>query len=328
MSSSTSSSTSELDLVGLNLSGASFAPQVLPGVNGTNYIFPSESYFKEWSEKGVRLIRFPILWERIQPKLNNMLDPAHVQLVQQTMNLAQKYNIKVILVLQNSARYKGEIIGAGKVTLANYHDVMYRLAYRWASHPALYGYDIMAKPYGTEKYWAQAAQYGINGVRTVDRTHPVIIESDALSNASLWPYYSDGLLNLKDSANNILFSANVYFDKDGSGAYNAEDMSQFNTMIGVYRVKPFVEWLQKNNRKGLIGEFGVPDDDSRWLTAMDNLLAYLKQNCMPATYWAAGPGWGSNKLAVEPVNGQARPQWATLKKYIDSSNSCTTVGPN
>ncbi|TWI56693.1 endoglucanase [Pseudomonas duriflava] len=297
-------------------------------MNGTNYIFPSESYFKEWSEKGVRLIRFPILWERIQPKLNNMLDPAHVQLVQQTMNLAQKYNIKVILVLQNSARYKGEIIGAGKVTLANYHDVMYRLAYRWASHPALYGYDIMAKPYGTEKYWAQAAQYGINGVRTVDRTHPVIIESDALSNASLWPYYSDGLLNLKDSANNILFSANVYFDKDGSGAYNAEDMSQFNTMIGVYRVKPFVEWLQKNNRKGLIGEFGVPDDDSRWLTAMDNLLAYLKQNCMPATYWAAGPGWGSNKLAVEPVNGQARPQWATLKKYIDSSNSCTTVGPN
>lgn len=34
-----------VSLVGLNLSGAGFAPQVLPGINGTNYIFPVEAYF-------------------------------------------------------------------------------------------------------------------------------------------------------------------------------------------------------------------------------------------------------------------------------------------
>ena len=32
-------------------------------------------------------------------------------------------------------------------------------------------------------------------------------------------------------------------------------------------------------------------------------------------------------LAVEPVNGVERPQWPTLKKYVDASNSCTAVGP-
>ncbi|MBW5415698.1 glycoside hydrolase family 5 protein, partial [Pseudomonas sp. MAG002Y] len=64
----------------------------------------------------------------------------------------------------------------------------------------------------------------------------------------------------------------------------------------------------------------------RWNILMDNMLAYLKENCVPASYWAAGPGWGNYFMSVEPVNGQDRPQWPTLKKYMDSS-SCTEIGP-
>ncbi len=316
-----------VDLVGLNLSGAAFAPNVVPGTNGVNYVYPTEADFKQWSQKGIRLIRFPILWERLQPKLSNMLDPKQVGLIQTTMNLAQKYNIKVILDIHNNGRYNGNIIGAGQVTYTHFWDLMYRVAYRWASHPALYGYDIMAKPYGMDNYWLKAAQSGIDGVRTVDHIHPVIIEGNAWSNASLWPYYNDSLLSLKDSANNIIFAAHVYLDKDGSGTYSAEDTSQLNAMQGVNRAKPFVDWLKKNGKRGYIAEFGVPGDDARWLPLMDNLLSYLQQNCIPATYWAAGPGWGSYKLSVEPLNGQDRPQWATLQKYVQSANSCTAVGP-
>ncbi|WP_434136415.1 cellulase family glycosylhydrolase [Pseudomonas luteola] len=318
---------SGIDLVGLNLSGAAFAPHVVPGKNGVDYLYPTEADFKQWNQKGIRLIRFPILWERIQPKLSTMLDPNQVGLIQTTMNLAQKYNIKVILDVHNNGRYNGNIIGAGQVTYTHFWDLMYRIAYRWASHPALYGYDIMAKPHDMDSYWLKAAQSGIDGVRTVDHTHPVIVEGNAWSNASLWPYYNDSLLSLKDSANNIIFAAHVYLDKDGSGTYSAEDTSQLNAMLGVNRAKPFVDWLKKNGKKGYIAEFGVPGDDARWLPLMDNLLSYLQQNCIPATYWAAGPGWGSYKLSVEPVNGQDRPQWATLQKYVQSSNSCTAVGP-
>ncbi|WP_240795167.1 DUF4214 domain-containing protein [Pseudomonas oryzihabitans] len=59
---------------------------------------------------------------------------------------------------------------------------------------------------------------------------------------------------------------------------------------------------------------------------MARMLAYLKQNCIPATYWAAGPGWANCNLSVEPINGVERPQWATLKAYLDES-SCTRIGP-
>jgi hypothetical protein len=97
-------------------------------------------------------------------------------------------------------------------------------------------------------------------------------------------------------------------------------------MYGVNRVKPFVEWLKKHGQRGYIGEFGVPDNNPRWNILMDNMLAYLKENCVPASYWAAGPGWGDYFMSVEPINGVERPQWPTLKKYMDSS-SCTEIGP-
>ncbi|KTT44635.1 hypothetical protein NS337_22360, partial [Pseudomonas oryzihabitans] len=45
-----------------------------------------------------------------------------------------------------------------------------------------------------------------------------------------------------------------------------------------------------------------------------------------ATYWAAGPGWGTYNQAVEPINGKERPQWAVLAKYLDK-DSCAGIGP-
>ncbi|MFK4133399.1 hypothetical protein ACI2KR_14115 [Pseudomonas luteola] len=61
------------ELLGLNMSGAGFAPQVLPGINEKNYVFPTENYFKYWSSQGIRLIRFPIIWERLQSNLGGLL---------------------------------------------------------------------------------------------------------------------------------------------------------------------------------------------------------------------------------------------------------------
>ncbi|KTT43560.1 endoglucanase, partial [Pseudomonas oryzihabitans] len=43
------------DLIGLNFSGAGFAPQVLPGKPGTNYFFPEASHYRRWSAKGIRV---------------------------------------------------------------------------------------------------------------------------------------------------------------------------------------------------------------------------------------------------------------------------------
>ena len=59
--------------------------------------------------------------------------------------------------------------------------------------------------------------------------------------------------------------------------------------------------------------------------AMDNLLAYLNDNCVPSAYWAGGPGWGTYKLAIEPRNGKERPQMELMRKHL--ANDCTAIGP-
>ncbi|KTT63685.1 cellulase [Pseudomonas oryzihabitans] len=315
-----------VSLVGLNLSGAGFAPQVLPGINGTNYIFPVEAYFQQWSARGVKLIRFPIIWERLQPKLGGPLDSAYVALVNQTFGYAQKHGIKIILDLHNYARYRGQVIGTSGVPYARYQEIMTHIARQWSGQSSLYAYDIMNEPHDAMAYWPTAAQYGINGVRAVDSTRPVIVEGNGWSSATRWAEFNDSLLNLKDPANNIIFSAHSYFDENAGGSYDKTDVNKLDANYGVTRVKPFVDWLKKNGKRGYIGEFGVPDNNPRWNLLMDNMLAYLKQNCIPASYWAAGPGWGSYFMSVEPINGQERPQWPTLRKYLDDS-SCTAIGP-
>ncbi|WP_434775553.1 cellulase family glycosylhydrolase [Pseudomonas oryzihabitans] len=316
---SLATSAQAVDLVGLNFSGATFAAQVLPGVNDRNFIFPAESHFQQWSAKGVKLVRFPILWERLQPSMGANLDPAYAALVDRTLGYAQKYGVKVILDLHNYARYQGKVIGAGEVPYEAFQNLMTRIAQRWGTHQALYGYDIMNEPHDAVSNWPIAAQYGINGVRAVDSTHPIFIEGNGWADTTRWPQWNDALLKLNDPANNLIFMAQAFFDTNLNVASLAPN-------YGVERLKPFVTWLKANNKRGFIGGFGVPDTDARWLPILDSMLAYLKQNCIPATYWAAGPGWGTYNQAVEPINGKERPQWAVLAKYLDK-DSCAGIGP-
>ncbi len=54
------------------------------------------------------------------------------------------------------------------------------------------------------------------------------------------------------------------------------DDSDAHPLIGVERLRPFTEWLKEHHARGFIGEFGVPDDDPRWLEVLDRFLAARK----------------------------------------------------
>ena len=78
--------------------------------------------------------------------------------------------------------------------------------------------------------------------------------------------------------------------------------------------------------RGHIGEFGIPDNDPRWLDAAERLQKYLALQCMPLTYWSSGPYWGGYFMAVEPINGQPRPQWTVMGRYLKEPK-CKAIGP-
>lgn len=304
-------------MVLINVSGAEFSEGVWPGENGTHYFVPDENYFDKWRARGIRAIRFPMKWERLQPTLGGELDDTYAGLVDKMLDQAQQRGIAVILDVHNFARYKDDVIGSKKVPIQAYRQLTQRIAARWHNFPALYAYDIMNEPHDdADKHWPEAAQAGILGIRTYDRHRPIIIEGRSWSSASRWPQINDALLTLKDPADKLIFSAHVYFDDDASGQYRSPMGQRFDPDIAVTRVKPFIEWLEKNGKRGQIGEAGFPDDDPRWNEVMDRLLAFLQSKCVPLAYWSAGSAWGNYPLSIEPVNGRDRPQWPVLAKYL------------
>lgn len=317
-----------LHLISLNIAGAEFTSSVLPGKNGTDYFFPKTGYLDTWSIKGIRVIRFPIKWERLQPEMNGPLDHTYAGLIDTLLTQAANAEIDVILDVHNYGRYYKKVIGSEDVPIAAYGNFIERLAERYQNRSALYAYDIMNEPYGSaDQYWPAAAQAGITAVRKYDRQRPIYIEGKSYSSAARWGVHGDSLLGLHDPVDNLVFSAHLYLDSDASGTYTDAPDAVVDPMIGVKRAKPFVDWLMKHNKRGHIGESGVPDDP-RYLEAMDNLLSYLQQHCIPVAYWAAGPAWGNYKLSAEPFkDGTDKAQWTLLEKYLGNGN-CSGYGPN
>ncbi len=319
--------TGMLSLIGINIAGAEFTSGTLPGQNGTHYFFPKQSHFDQWSLRGVRTVRFPIKWERLQPSLNGALDPVYAGLIDTMLTQAARAEMDIILDVHNYGRYRGNIIGSSEVPFAAYQNLLARMAQRWVGYSALYAYDIMNEPYGAaDATWPTAAQHGIDGVRQHDRRRPIYIEGMSYSSAARWPQTADKLLGLKDPINNLVFSAHLYLDSDASGTYTDAAGSAVDPMVGVKRAQPFINWLAKHGKRGQIGEVGIPNE-SRYMQAMENLLVYLQQNCIPITYWAAGPSWGNYKLSIEPnKDGSDKAQWKLLEKFVGRGN-CSDYGP-
>jgi len=316
-------------LVGVNLSGAGFGPSVVPGKHGTNYTYPAESYYKKYSDLGMPLVRLPFLWERIQPKLNSPLNAEEFARLKQSLDFAQKHNVKVILDLHNYYRYYGKLIGSKEVPISSFAAVWKQIVQQVVNHPAVEGYGLMNEPHSTNGLWPQAALAAAQAIRTVDSKRWIYVAGDRWSSAFHWPHYNTQLVSnpwMRDPKNNLVYEAHMYVDKDFSGNY-FDKTEQFDPMVGVNRVKPFVDWLKQHKLRGYIGEHGVPDFSPSAIVATDNLLAYLRQNCIPSTYWAAGPWWGEYAMSLDVSSGKYRPQLPVLQKHAKAANSCTSIGP-
>ncbi|MGM3388626.1 glycoside hydrolase family 5 protein [Stutzerimonas stutzeri] len=321
---------SGIDLVGVNFGSGVFDPANVPGIYNKGYTYADESYYKRHAGLGFKLVRLGFLWERIQPKLGTELDAAELGRIKQSLDYAQKYGIKVILDMHNYYRYYGKVINSPEVPRAQFAETWRKIAVALAKHPALYGYGLMNEPYNTGNgMWPQTAQAAGQAIRKIDPTTWIMIAGDRYSSAFHWQKYNTSLINdpwMRDPKNNLVYEAHQYLDFDYSGTYTKR-AETFAPMLGVERVKPWVEWLKKNKLRGYIGEHGIPDFSPSAVVATDNLLAYLAENCIPSTYWAAGPRWGENIMSLDVLSGKHRPQLAPLQKHAAAKKTCSTIGP-
>jgi endoglucanase len=303
--------------MGVNLAGGEFGS--VPGQVDKDFTYPTTAELDYYKSKNLMLIRLPFLWERLQPGLNGPLDAAQIARVQAVLDAAGTRGMKVMLDAHDYGRYNGNLIGTLQVPNAAFKDFWSKMAAVFRGHKGLYGYDLMNEPHDTGGLWFSAAQAGVDGVRATDQSSLIVIEGEGWSGAWKWPA-NNADLSIRDPANNYMFQAHQYFDSDGSGTYTQNyDADGATAMIGAERVQPFIDWLHTHHYRGMVGEYGVPDNDARWNIVLENFLKSLNANCIPGTYWAGGPWWGAYSLAVEPVNGNDRPQMAVLENYTGDS---------
>jgi len=319
-------------MYGVNLAGAEFGTN-FPGTFGADYTYPTNSDFDYFANKGLKLIRLPFKWERIQPTMNAALNTAELARLTAAVDYAQTKGIYVVLDLHNYGRrninYSDYIIGSATVPIANIKDCWTRLATAFKNKTNIYGYGIMNEPHDmlNNAPWITIAQEIINGIRTADLTTNIIVAGDDWSSGARWATSSTNLKNLTDVSNKLIFEAHIYFDDDHSGAYDqtyAGEGAYAN--VGVDRATPFVNWLKANNLKGYVGEYGIPANESQWLTVLSNFLTYLQSNCVNGTAWAAGSWWGNYKLSLQPSGNTDKPQIATLTNFLTIPiNNCSSI---
>lgn len=91
--------------LGINLCGAEFGFQNLPGTINKDYVYPTESDIQYFARKGFGVIALPFRWERIQHELNGELDDNELSEIKSFLVKCSRYNVQVSLTMQNFASY-------------------------------------------------------------------------------------------------------------------------------------------------------------------------------------------------------------------------------
>ena len=180
--------TEHTEYFGVNMSGAEFG-NVYPGVDGTHYGYPTKKDLEYFKEKGLRMIRFPFRWERIQSEMNGPLITTELAKMKEFVQAAEDLNMKVLLDMHNFGRYcvysngvnsddnQFVVIGNAQCTVENFCDVWKKLAAEFKDYKCIWGYDIMNEPYGMLRTtpWETIAQACINAIREVDTETMLVI---------------------------------------------------------------------------------------------------------------------------------------------------------
>jgi endoglucanase len=320
---------------GINIAGAEFGEDNMPGVYGQHYIYPDNSYTNQFTRDiGMNTIRLPFRWERVQRTLFGELDSDELARLKLYVENANASQTTVLLDIHNYARYAERYIGepGSDVSAAAFADLWRRLATEFKSNANVI-FSLMNEPAEMPtELWVDGAQQAIDAIRQVEANQLILVDGNYWSGAHSWYNDFDGqgsnaeaMLNLVDPCNNMAFDAHQYLDSDSSGTSGQCDSST----VGAERLSIFTRWLKENNRKGFIGEFGA-SNDPQCLEALDGMLSHMQSNSdvyIGWTYWAGGPWWDNSFFVIRPETGEGSEQLAVLRRYLaDSTDDDTDDG--
>jgi len=304
---------------GINLSCAEFGAAI-PGTLNKDYTFPTHEEVDYFKSKGSNIIRFPFLWERVQPNANGDLDATYLGHIDDIVTYATGQNVNVVLDPHNYARYYGQVVGESNNTADTLGNLWSKLATKYKGNQKVF-FGLMNEPNSMKtESWLTDANAAIAAIRAAGAPNLILVPGNAWTGASSWNANWYGtpngqvMLGVKDPQNNFIFEVHQYLDSDGSGTH-PECVS---STIGVERVTDFTTWARTNHYKAFLGEF-AGGNNTVCQQAVEGLLSYFEANAdvwSGWSWWAAGPWWGDYMYSLEPAAGQDQPQMAWLTPHF------------
>ena len=229
---------------GVNLAGAEFGTPVdqatstfsdrTPGVYGVDWHYDGVATFAYLALHGVKVVRLPFRWERLQPNLSQPFDAAELGRLTSTVDAAQAAGISVILDVHNYAGYyrwdgtKGvrRALGSAELTKADFVDLWRRLSVAFKGRPGVAGYGLMNEPIGIApaagltpaRRWEIISQAAVDAIRANGDTTTVLVAGYEWSGVVQWTRNHPKPW-ITDPAGNVRYEAHHYFDGDHSGRY-------------------------------------------------------------------------------------------------------------
>jgi endoglucanase len=316
-----------VEYVGANLVGAEFGEQNLPGVYGSDYIYPGSGEVEYYASKGMNIFRVPFRWERMQRELYADLDETELGYLADVVTAAKDNDAVVIVDPHNFARYDLDseddeepgIIGID-IESAAFADFWARLAAEFAGDEQVW-FGLVNEPHDMPtETWLDAANEAIAAIRDAGADNLILVPGNQWTGAHSWfeTYYgtpnATAMVDVADPLDNFAFELHQYFDSNSSGTSN----TCVSEEVGVERVEQVTQWLEDEGFKGFLGEFGGSDDPV-CLGAMENLLSHLGDNSdvwLGWTVWAASQ-WSIQHNVQPLANGDDSMQMKVLLRHMD-----------
>lgn len=164
-------------LRGVNLSGAEFGHERLPGVLGKDYTYPSRNDLAYFRDMQMNVIRLPFRWERVQRQIGEPLDLAELAQLRQVVDWAREMNLCVVLDLHNFGTYHGRVLGTSSLPASAFVDVWLRLHQAFSnSNETAFG--LMNEPAAmSAPQWMEVAQQTVLALRSAGANHLLLVGS-------------------------------------------------------------------------------------------------------------------------------------------------------
>lgn len=229
---------------GMNVAGAEFAapstqPESTfsnenPGAYEVAYHYDSPETFRFLAQRGLRLVRLPFRWERLQPRLGERLDKNELRRLSAAVAAAGDAGLKVVLDMHNYGGYYLErdgvglrrAIGSRACSVADFVDVWRRLSSRFGTNASVVGYGLMNEPVGIaptstlspSQRWERITQRVLSRVRARGDNSTILVPGYQWSGVQSWRNnHPDGWI--EDPANRFRYEGHHYWDADHSGTY-------------------------------------------------------------------------------------------------------------